>query len=542
MPAEPAPATTGGPRARTVHAELRGSRLAFALTLLLLVPAVLAALALSYQRPDLPPGPAAYAPLPLEKTENAIALQGDELARSRVANRVGRELAAPDLVDPSRLDPPLTGPAAPGDLPTLVLAAREQPYSLAEVAQLEPAAFGTAEGGLLVRANLEVPAGATLVLDAQTPDVRLASSAAGFTTLISRGGAVRITGDEATEVRVSSWDETTGAPDTDKRDGRSFVLMVGGRMDVDRARVEHLGFGTGTSSGMAWRGAPPTLGVAGPKAEGDVTRSVFANNWFGAYTYEAQGMRWAGNTFADNDAYGFDPHDLSNDFVVEQNVAHGNGRHGFIFSRGCDRNVLRDNVAYDNRGHGFMIDDGRTEDAPFADANVLPSNDNLIEGNRAYDNDGSGIEIEGGTGNVVRDNLVEGNHVGIRIKNDAEATITGNTVNDSRLYGVDVLDTARSAEITGNTITGGWASIGLGDEGLATREGNTVSGASAPLVIAGTSVRESTVLLEVSKVLRWNPLLVLWGLILGVPLLVWLVRGVPARMGVTRRLRAQGQV
>ena len=536
------PAERSGPEARTVRAELRGSRLAFALTLLLLVPAVLAALALSYQRPDLPPGPAAYAPLPLEKTENAIALQGDELARSRVANRVGRELVAPALVDPSRLDPPLTGPAAPGELPTLVLAPREAPYTLAEVAQTEPQAFGSAGGGLLVRANLEVPAGATLVVDAQTPDVRLASSASGFTTLISRGGTVRIAGDEATEVRVSSWDEATGAPDADKQDGRSFVLMVGGRMDVDRARVEHLGFGTGTSSGMAWRGAPPTLGVEGPKAEGDVTRSVFADNWFGAYTFEAQGMRWAENTFVDNDAYGFDPHDLSNDFVVERNVAHGNGRHGFIFSRGCDRNVMRDNVAYDNRGHGFMIDDGRTQDAPFADANVLPSNDNLIEGNHAYDNDGSGIEIEGGTGNVVRDNLVEGNHVGVRIKDDAEALVIGNTINDSRLYGVDVLKTATGAEIVDNTITGGWASIGLGADGIATREGNTVTGASAPLVIAGTSVRESTPLLEVAKVLRWNPLLVLWGLILGVPLLIWLARGLPTRVLQQRRLRAQEQV
>ena len=117
------------------------------------------------------------------------------------------------------------------------------------------------------------------------------------------------------------------------------MLQIGGRMDVDHGRFDYLGFGTGTSSGVAWRGAAPdvagTAGRAQVKAQGTVTYSVFTHNHFGAYTHEAQGMDWAGNTFADNEEYGFDPHDFSNDFLVEGNTARGNGKHGFIFSRGC---------------------------------------------------------------------------------------------------------------------------------------------------------------------------------------------------------------
>ena len=225
------------------------------------------------------------------------------------------------------------------------------------------------DGALLIRASIEVPPGSRLTVSGATsPDVRLLSSPTAFAVIIARGGTLDIHGDEQTPVRISSWDPDAADVDTEPADGRSFLLTFGGRMDIAHADIGHLGFGTGTSSGVAWRGTDHAPGVSGTKAVGDVTDAVLHHNWFGAYTFEAQGMRFLDSTFRDNAAYGFDPHDLSNDFLVERNVAHGNGRHGFFFSRGCDGNVLRDNVAYDNRGHGFMIDDGRSEDSDYADA------------------------------------------------------------------------------------------------------------------------------------------------------------------------------
>jgi parallel beta-helix repeat protein len=509
-----------------VRAELTGRRLVVALLVVAVLPALLVLVAWSYQAPALPPGPPAYSPLPLAKDPVLAALQARELQRSRRTATTAPALPAPRLV----------APVFPETVPTLVLAPRSEPYDLRALATAVPQAFGVTEDGLLLRASIEVPTGSRLVVDAATvPTLRMLSTPAGFAVIIARGGALDLHGSARTPLVVSSWDPEARAVDEDPTDGRSFLLTFGGRMDIAHAHVGHLGFGTGTSSGLAWRGADHLPGQSAPKAVGDVTDSVFHDNWFGAYTFEAQGMRFLRNVFRDNAAYGFDPHDLSNDFLVEDNVAHGNGRHGFIFSRGCDRNVLRGNVAYDNRGHGFMIDDGRSEDSEYAEAARLASNDNRLIDNHAYDNDGSGIEIEGGTGTVVQGNRLEGNHVGVRVKNDASVVIEDNRIADSRLAGVDVLAGAGSVEVSGNVIDAGWASVALGEPGAAELSGNVLTDASTPTVVAGEAQREEGWATVLGKVYRWNPLLVLWTAILGIPALLAVRPVLSAAVGLARR-------
>ena len=114
---------------------------------------------------------------------------------------------------------------------------RAAPYTLAELRSLVPAAFTEfgndtgVDGPLLLTANLQVPLGATAVIDTRTPDVRLSSTPSGFATIISRG-SVEIVGDAGTQVRISSWDPGKGRVDGDSSDGRSFIAQIGGRMDV----------------------------------------------------------------------------------------------------------------------------------------------------------------------------------------------------------------------------------------------------------------------------------------------------------------------
>jgi parallel beta-helix repeat protein len=277
---------------------------------------------------------------------------------------------------------------------------------------------------------------------------------------------------------------------------------------------------------VAWRGADHPPGTPRLPATGDVSNSVLHENWFGAYTFEAEAMRWTGNTFARNGAYGFDPHDLSNDFVVTDNVAYGNGRHGFIFSRGCDKNVLSHNVSRGNRGHGFMIDDGRTEDP----TRLLASNGNLLVGNVATGNGGNGIEVEGGTGNVVRSNVLVGNHVGVRVKDGASATVEQNRISSNRLSAVDVLDNAAQVRVVGNDVHGGWAGVVLGRAAGVHVQGNRLSGTSAPLVVEGRAVRSSSPFTVLGEAFRWKPLLILWTVILGWPVLRAARSIVPARL------------
>jgi parallel beta-helix repeat protein len=493
-----------------VRAELTRGRLLAALVLITILPALLALTAVLYTTPASTPGPPAYNPLPLARNEVLLALQSRELQRSRRLAATAPTLAAPMLYPPT----------FPQVLPTIVLPPRAEPYTLAEVQQTIPEAFEQTDGTIQVNASIEVPTGVQFVIDGSTPNVRLVSSTDRFATVIARGGTVDIAGTEQAPVAVTSWDPATGGADINPNDGRAFLLTLGGRMDISYADIGFLGFGTGTSSGAAWRSEEHSDLEAGARAFGDVTGATFHNNWFGSYTYEAEGMQWIGNTFANNEAYGFDPHDLSNNFLVEGNTAYGNGRHGFIFSRGCDNNVLRNNTAYDNRGHGFMIDDGRSEDTATASARRLPSNDSVLEGNHAYNNDGSGIEIEGGTGTIIRDNVLTGNHVGVRIKNEASAVVHNNKIADSALAGIDVFSGNGRVSIKDNVITAGWASIALGAEDAATLSGNTLSGASTDTAVAGKAIRDEDLATQIGRIFRWNPLLVVWTAILGIPLIL----------------------
>ncbi|MCU1405413.1 MAG: parallel beta-helix repeat protein [Glaciihabitans sp.] len=502
-----------------VRAELSRRRLLIAVLLVAILPGLLACAAIAYSRPAAPPGPPAYNPVPLPLVDVDAAMLNRELQRSRKFTTIAATIAAPQFVDATFPEP----------LPTLLLPPREKPYDFAEVRELLPQAFETVGDAVLLRASIEIPAGAHLnIHSATTPNVYLLSEPGAFATIISRGGDVDIRGTAQTPVHLSSWDPAKGAADEETPDGRAFILNLGGRMDIANADIGYLGFGTGASSGLAWRGTDQVQGTQQvPRlnpSRGNVTDTVMHNNWFGAYTFEAQGMQWLRNTFEDNLGYGFDPHDLSNDFLVADNIARGNGRHGFIFSRGCDRNIMRDNIAYNNRGHGFMIDDGRSSDSSDAKARRLDSNDNQLLDNHAYNNDGSGIEVEGGTGTVISGNRLERNHVGIRVKNLASALVSGNTISDSALAGVDVLSGAGDVQITKNTVSGGWASVAIGESGAAQLTDNTLGGASTPLAIGGIAVRSDDVLTAVGRLFRWNPLLVLWAAILGVPILLGIAR------------------
>jgi parallel beta-helix repeat protein len=503
-----------------VSAELTGRRFALALLFLAVLPGLALATAAAYQRPDPLPGPAAYDPVPLPDVPLLDGLYLRERGRSQRLAAGASQRTGPQLV-------PATFPEPE---PTLVLAPRSVPYDLAELTRSVPEAFQPMPGAVLVRAAIEVPVGATLTIDsATTPDVRLLSSPTGFVTVIADGGSIDVRGTRQTPARISSWNPDAGRVDDDPTDGRALMLEIGGRMDVAHADIGHLGFGTGSSSGVAWRGADHAPGTPPIPTTGTVSNSVLHDNWFGAYTFEAERMLWRSNTFANNGAYGFDPHDLSNYFTVEHNVAYGNGRHGFIFSRGCQGNVLRNNLAYANRGHGFMIDDGPSEDATA----VLPSNNNRLVANRAHDNDGSGIEIEGGTGTLIRNNTLERNHVGVRVKDGASAVVESNQILHNNLAGVDVLDGAGRVRITGNDIGGGWAGIALGRAADAYVHGNQIVGVSTPVVENGKAVRNRSVVTVLGEVFRWKPELIMWTVILCCPALLaaWSIVRVRWRVG-----------
>jgi LysM repeat protein len=238
-------------------------------------------------------------------------------------------------------------------------------------------------------------------------------------------------------IEVTTYDTATKKPDENYADGRGFVRMKNGRMDVLDSRLHHLGTSldlTGIDSttrpaeaeggmyGVAWRISKETLGSQ--ITTGWVERNTFDHNHFGAYTFGASGMMWRSNMFADNDVYGLDPHDDSNNALVEDNVFYHNKKHGFIVSKRCNYNIIRNNISAGNTFHGFMLHEdsayniiennisyGNTDNFV-----IYGSNFNTIRNNKSYSPSLSHVRInQAAYNNFVMDNLFMGGKRGVYV-------------------------------------------------------------------------------------------------------------------------------
>jgi parallel beta-helix repeat protein len=327
------------------------------------------------------------------------------------------------------------------------------------IAEVSPGVFG-------VRAAF-VQAPGTHVTFAQpgTRELRLATDPPG----VFIGGQGPDTSARFEGVKVTSWDLAQRRPSEDIENVRPFVLYESGaRLDIVRSEMAYLGSDRVGSYGVSWRQGGST---------GEVTDSVFHHCFFGVYTYEAKDLVFRRNVFRDNLYYGLDPHDATTGLVAEANEAYGNGSHGFIFSKFVTDGVLRGNHSHHNGGNGIVLD--------------ASSDRNVVAGNRVENNQGDGIVLLGSSRNVIEDNVISGNRIGVRANkpgegnivrrnridgNDigvhayggaAKLTVSDNQVEDSTQAGI-ILDA------TGSTVRGG--NVSGGQNAIEIRQAATVSG------------------------------------------------------------------
>lgn len=141
-----------------------------------------------------------------------------------------------------------------GDRYTLVLPERPDPYTLDDLRALAPESLVQNEdGSYLLKEDIAVMEGATLALG--SVDLRLESSPIGFTSIIAFGGRLEITGTSDAMASITSWDSRVGAPDTETRDGRAYLRVIGGTATVTHAAVSSLGFWSGSTGGFAVTGS-----------------------------------------------------------------------------------------------------------------------------------------------------------------------------------------------------------------------------------------------------------------------------------------------
>lgn len=292
----------------------------------------------------------------------------------------------------------------------------------------------------LLRANLKLEQGARLPLHGSAiggdvNELRLRSnnvSAANSTIWIrAQWGTIDIA-----NTKITSWDETANAPDTEyatyKRSYihvRSFLEVDGvtareSRMDIKNSDVGYLGFYAAESYGLTWKVSGTTAGIFDKvNVLGDIINSRIHHNYFGAYTYGAYGMRWQNNEIDNNIQYGLDPHDDSDSLLIEGNYSHDNGNHGIICSQRCDHLVIRNNVSANNNGNGIMLHRN--------------ANDSLIENNQVLDNLDAGIAIFDSHKNTIRNNISLRNNHGIRFSvASSENLIDQNEFGNNKLHGI----------------------------------------------------------------------------------------------------------
>lgn len=240
-------------------------------------------------------------------------------------------------------------------------------------------------------------------------------------------------GIDINSTRITSWDTTAGRPDLSPDDGRAYVLVRSSlrgdqpfesRMEIQSSELSYLGYQNGASYGVVWRvpdGAPGPFATL--RVYGDALDSHFHHNYFGGYTFGAYGMRFHHNEFDHNVGYGLDPHDDSDSLIVEDNLFHDNGTHGFICSKRCDHLQLRRNVSMNNRLNGYMLH--------------WQATDWIVENNQALQNGGGGIVLWDAARNVIRGNVLSGNKNGILLlAGSSDNLVEQNVIDGSTSYGL----------------------------------------------------------------------------------------------------------
>jgi parallel beta-helix repeat protein len=328
----------------------------------------------------------------------------------------------------------------------------------------------------------------TIAFDPASPDSPDASiNYSSFVYLRTLDGNLTING-----VKIYSWDPAAGKVDENYSNGRAYILARGrAAMRIRNADIGYLGSPDAESYGLAWRDSddpddPDTLRT---RVTGELIDSDIHHNYYGVYTYQARDMVFRGNVFHHNIRYGFDPHDYSHHVLVEDNVAHSNGAHGFIISRGCNNFVFRNNVSYNNfdpgsnQAHGFMLDPGGAG----IDKPQFPTYDTLLENNVAYGNEGFGIRILGSTNNTIRNNHFYNNNAGISIDlNSTNNLIENNRLEGNVRYGVWLRNKVHSNRVIDNTISGNTLHGIYLDDGANRNEvrGNTIHSNSGYGILA----------------------------------------------------------
>lgn len=422
-----------------------------------------------------------------------------------------------------------------GDRYTLVLPHRADAYSLDDLRALAPdSVIQNEDGSVLLTEDVAVMEGATLALG--SGDLRLESSPTGFTSIIVFGGRLEMTGTAEAAASLTSWDSAAGAPDTDTRDGRAYVRVIGGTADLRHAALSSLGFWSGNTGGFAVTGSDgiddpalaeamqpggdvlpavdgaPVVDAAGAVADADegnapsataaatglataaVTDSTVVGNAFGIFVSAAQNVRITRTSVTGSLVDGITFHRAVSSSIVMDSRSTDNAVDGVTIGRSTSGITLHGVTASRNGRNGVSMDGQSLADGPSASGTTVRDfGDNVVDEGRIVANGRYGVEIVGGSGIRVTETRFSRNPDGVVVDRGAgDVRVIGNDFVDQTAKSIAIRESVTGAVVEGNTITGSETGVNVRNA-EAEITGNIVSGVTAHAValvgnVAGTTV------------------------------------------------------
>ncbi len=438
---------------------------------------------------------------------------------------------------------------------TLVLPQRREPYRVADLERLGREDFQRqSDGSYVLGINVFVGPGAKLVLQNATGPlvIRMRSEPGSFVSIVGFGASVRVNGSAQNPVRFTSWDVRARRPDTTVADGRAYLRVVGGELRMSHAVVEHLGFWSGATGGLALTGsdrptrsaerlAPPTAvpqataasrkrvllpngllvpdrggedeieitnGMGGGKVAyklpeanlvtGFITDTKIIGNAYGIFITASDQTRITDVTVSDSLVHGVLLHRFARNAAIENTTVTGSRGDGFVLSRGTQNVTITGSTAMRNTGNGFTISGLPLARGPSASGESLRSFGGIsLLSSSARDNGRYGVEIRGGVKPVVQTTEVIGGQMGIVVSKDATSPqVSGNRLSGQSLQGIVLRDGVRAARVSGNIVRDTQTAIYLRGS-TATITANTVESASLHAIsvlgaAGGTTITRNT--------------------------------------------------
>ncbi|MFC4056716.1 right-handed parallel beta-helix repeat-containing protein [Planomonospora corallina] len=416
---------------------------------------------------------------------------------------------------------------------TLVLPQRREPYRVADLERLGGEQFQKqSDDSYVLGINVFLGPGAKLVLQNATGPlvIRMRSEPGTFVSVVGFGASIRINGSAQNPVRITSWDSQARTADTKVSDGRAYLRAVGGELKMGHASVEHLGFWSGPTGGLALTGSDrPTRnaeraapaarapaasaqrlllpnGLLVPSRGGDdeieitdgtgggkvayrlpeanlvtgvITDTEVVGNAYGIFITASDETRIVNVSVTGSLVHGVLLHRFARNASVENTTVTASRGDGFVLSRGTQNVTITGSRAERNTGNGFTISGLPLAREPSASGESLRSfgGSSLIS-STARDNGRYGVEIQGGVKPVVQTTEVVGGEMGIVVSKDAtDVQISGNRLRGQRSQGIALRDGVLSARVSGNIVRDTPTAIYVRDS-KATVSANTVQSAS----------------------------------------------------------------